>query len=540
MRLPRMTQLTPAQKQVYFYAATDRHVLVQGPPGTGKTLIACLRAQELTSRGWPFVLAMFSRVLVKYSSNVADGGSMPCETVLGWFRKWWHASGLPPHPQSGHVCLQVPWADRQLAREAGARWHRSEWRPWEKRPGVWMVEASSYLAQPQRFSRWRVWHVPPQLPDSQSVDWNAVASHILAHEDALASKCLDIGTFLLDEGQDFPPDFYRTLRQLSAIGQARKVAHPLRCFVLADENQQLTDQNSTLNDIVGALNIAEEDRYQLLDNFRNTREIAELARQFFADVGVLPKLPEESGARPMYLEVSDHAALVGRVRVWLSNNPGKEAGVLTFSESTRASLYSALARGLPASARTVRVQTYSWQSRQVHPPEDLVFDGKDIVTVLNMQSCKGLEFDAVFIADLHDARIGLYGPDRFRMQMFVAVSRARTWVSLVDSGAARGTGGFAEYLPGPEFLERAAAAVGAPRHAGAAVRTIETAGQPALSNGGWEQAVQALDGSGELKVLHDYRAQGGALWVQDAAGVGSLLKPLGFNYAEGRGAWWKK
>lgn len=556
MRLPKIKQLTEEQKRVYLYAPTDKHVLVNGPPGTGKTLIACLRAIELQKKKVPVMLGMFNRVLAKYSSNVADGGDMPSQTVMIWFREWWKHSGLPPHPgTSDLIAIQASFEHNGQMKSAGARFNPNEWRPWGGGKGAWVVAPEVYFANQEAFANWRLWHAPPGVEGkSGSIDWVAVASHILEHEDCIPDTALNLGTLLIDEGQDFPPGFYKTLRQISSLAASRgkRVEHPPRCFVLADENQQIGEENSTLLEIASALKIADENRYLLLDNFRNTKEIAVLAREFFADVGALPRLPSRSSEKPAYIKVGSHSDVVEHIRIWVTNNPGKEVGVLVFDDATRTAMVASIQDVLGRiRGRSITVQTYSWKSRKENKAEDLKFDVPDVVTVLNMQSCKGLEFDAVFVVDLHQAQIGIYGTDRFKMQMFVAVSRGREWVSLVDSGKRAGTGAYYACLPAPEYLDRensggvrssdegvaTGAAPGRPAQNG----TPTTSAVPIASASGrdWEAALSKLSISMGFKI-NDQRTKGGAVWVNGGSELSAALKPLGFGYSEKRNGWWRK
>lgn len=541
MRLPKIRQLTDEQKRVYLYAPADRHVLVQGPPGTGKTLIACLRAVELQKRQVPVVLGMFNNVLMRYSSNAGGDDSIPAKTVYAWFRGWWEASGLPPHSgASERIAIEVPFAEKDSAKEAGARWYKSEWRPWGKKKGVWMVDAEIYFRSPETFVRWPLWHKPPVVDgDINRIDWPEVCGHVLGNDESINSESLNLGVLLIDEGQDFPPGFYRFLRILSALGKTRKVLHPLRCFVLADENQQLTEENSTLDEITGALKICQEDRYILLDNFRNSKEIAELARQFFADVGVMPRLPTRSSEKPVHEICTDRSVVVERVLTWLINNPLREVGVFVFDDNARADITARLTNAVQrVRGRNITVQTYSWASRQINPAKNLIFDASDVVTVLNMQSCKGLEFDAVFIVDSQKASIGLYGPDRYKMQMFVAVSRARNWVSLLESGPTAGYGAYYDILPGEEYLTRENTCVSSE------VGCISADGQLSIIDENsqvidWFEDVSMLAIKLSLPIV-DKRQKGGAVWVTAAYELANLLEPLGFKYKADRGEWWRK
>lgn len=546
MRLPKLRQLTVEQKDVYLYAPTDRHVLVQGPPGTGKTLIACLRAIELQKKDVPVVLGVFNQVLARFSSNVHEGGQLPTQTVYRWFKDWWSSSGLPPHPQCDSILIEVPFADKDAVKALGATWDpEKKWRPWGRKQGAWGVQAETYFSNPEPFHAWRLWHGPPTVDGNHlQIDWKLVADHILEHDEKIRVAALNLGTVLIDEGQDFPRDFYRALWNISAVAASRgsEVEHRPRCFVLADENQQLTNENSTLKDIVEALKISEDCRFQLLDNFRNSREIALLARSFFADVGVLPNLPARKSEKPVFSLVGHVADVSERVKTWLTNNPGKEVGVLVFNEDKRATVFSQLGTALSGvRGRSITVQTYSSKSRKENPSEALLFDAPDVVTVLNMQSCKGLEFDAVFIVDLNEAQIGLYGPDRFKMQMFVATSRGREWVELIDSGRHAGQGSYVSFLPGEDVLERDTA----PRreHRGSAQpgpkSDTTVPGGAVVAADEWQTQIKRIAKEKNLAV-EDLRHKGGAVWVDGGAEMADFLRPLGFSYSDRRGAWWRK
>lgn len=542
MKLPRIRDLTAEQKKVYLYAPTDRHLLVNGPPGTGKTLIAVLRSQELQKRNVPFVLAMYNQVLARYTaSGASDDSATPARTVLSWFRDWWSRSGLPPTHAARSVVLQTEYRDRAAVRDAGACWSPGTWQPWGRRQGVWEVDTATYLEDPARFARWHAWHNPPELGDGNgySIDWSAVRDHVLTHDTLITDEALSIGSLLVDEGQDFPVGFYKTMSLLSSLGKARGVAHPLQCFVLADENQQITEQNSTLDEIASSLRIAPEHRYTLLDNFRNTREIAELARSFFADVGVLPRLPSRVGSVPTLELAARPETCIEAIRIWLSNHPDKEVGVLVFRNERREAVHRELVRVLGGMRnRRIVVQTYSWASRRDHPVGSLVFDHGDVVTVLNLASCKGLEFDAVFVIDPGDTRIGPDGPDRFKMQMFVATSRAREHVAIIDTST-NAAPAFLAYMPDDSVLARTRSgsdtAVARAAQSGGPASRRQKEG-PASSS--WETRLEALAAEHSLSVI-DKRPNGGALWVDTGPQLSEELEALGFVFSLKKNMWWK-
>lgn len=542
MRLPKLRDLTEAQRSVYLYAPKDAHVLVQGPPGTGKTLIGWLRAIGLQKLGQPVALCMFNRVLMKYASNV-DGAKktqLPVTTARQWFLDWWMRAKLPPCAGSGDILVNASYDDRSNVRKAGARWRKDVWRPWDHgKRGAWIVPSEEWSEKAESVAAWPLWQAPPAHPESEEeYDWNAIVDRVIVHSNDIEAEALSLGTLVIDEGQDFAAGFYRFLAILSTIGSYRKVSFPLRCFVLADENQQLTQFNSTLDDIRQGLSITEKCRFSLVDNFRNTRQIAELAAGFHAGVGAIPVMPERSGAMPLFVECSSIAACVKRIVTWIVNHPGKEVGVLVFRDTKRQQMHERLEHEVASiRGRNVTVQSYSWGTRADNPIDNLVFDQGDVVTVLNMQSCKGLEFDAVFIVDLHDSVIATLGADRFRMQMFVGVSRAREWVEILESEAVPSNAPFLKEFPSEEFLVRGLQ-LRRPvtRTVVSNVTPVPVVQPPAAAD--WAAPAEALARKHGF-TFEDLRPNG-CVWVYAPESFSKPMETLGFRYAARREAWWRK
>lgn len=552
MKLPKLRDLTDAQRDVYLYAPNDTHVLVSGPPGTGKTLIACFRALELQKRKVPVTLFMFNRVLAKYASNAGDGNDTPLAvmTMRAWFQNWWHASGLPPRSHGGDILLNAVYEDRLAARQAGALWRKDVWNPWQEKFGTWVVPTEEWAETRERFSAWRASQEPPMRADATSeFDWDAIFSHVVQNFVSLSDASVSPGTVLIDEGQDFSPGFYNFLYLLSGLGMSRNASHPLKCMVLADENQQLTEYNSTLKEIQSCLKIPDSHRFPLRDNFRNTREIAELARQFFADVGAIPDLPSREGEVPALVEFTSMSACVRTIMTWVANHPGKETCILVFKEQKRELLHASIkAEAAKISGRWLTVQSYSWKTRSDNDVDALVFDERDVITVLNMQSCKGLEFDAVFIVDLHDASIASLGADRFRMQMFVAVSRARQWVELLESSKIRENELFLKELPDEQYLRRqhsTATNEVVPNESSTTVGTVATASSTIRSatapvssmSENWRGSALILAKKNGW-AFEDLRPKG-CFWLYAPTDSSAQLGKLGFQYSARRNAWWR-
>jgi DNA helicase IV len=125
---------------------------------------------------------------------------------------------------------------------------------------------------------------PPEI-EKFKYDWKRIEEIFCEQKSEIDS---DI-TILIDEGQDMPPDFYNFMDE-----------HFQKIFVSADENQQLFDTNSTIKDINDRLDIEKDKLFSLSKNYRNTRQIAQLAEKFYCGTAAkIPELPEENGEIPL-------------------------------------------------------------------------------------------------------------------------------------------------------------------------------------------------------------------------------------------------
>ena len=97
---------------------------------------------------------------------------------------------------------------------------------------------------------------------------------------------------VIDEGQDMPREFYSALVGLGFD----------RFFVVADQNQQITEANSSRKDIEDCLAIDADEVFELKQNYRNRYHVARLAREFRTGdpASPPPAIPEAApGAVPL-------------------------------------------------------------------------------------------------------------------------------------------------------------------------------------------------------------------------------------------------
>lgn len=263
----------------------------------------------------------------------------------------------------------------------------------------------------------------PQLPPNKNgwkeIDW-VQASEIIA---ALHPNENESRPFLIiDEGQDMPPEFYQVLANLGFED----------FYVVADQNQQIVPgQNSTRQDIQNSLGIASADVIELQDNYRNMYPTARLAREFYTGdpASPPPELPNRaSNVRPILYEYQ--AERFSKMIEWILKNfdinPSKLYGIITPNNVVRDLYYQALTTNkINLDNGSPRIETY--KNGVNHK---LTFNEGGIM-VINAQSCKGLEFDTVFLADIHLHYFDARNPNQTKRLFYVMVARAKERVIML-------------------------------------------------------------------------------------------------------------
>ena len=232
---------------------------------------------------------------------------------------------------------------------------------------------------------------------------------------------------VIDEGQDMPREFYDALVDLGFD----------RFFVVADQNQQITEANSSRRDIEICLTIKTDDVIELRQNYRNHYRVARLAREFYTGDPASPP-PELPGAAPgavplLYSYEQDNLDAVARGILRLADrDPRQLIGVITPKNTVRERYLNAL-RSVQVSLDNPRppVETYHGGHRAA-----VAFDEGGIL-VINAQSCKGLEFDVVVLADIDEHFVPRRNPDMAKRLFYVMVARARERVFMFMKGGGR-------------------------------------------------------------------------------------------------------
>ena len=249
------------------------------------------------------------------------------------------------------------------------------------------------------------------------IDWASVDSIVAAMPD---NEPRQSPFLVIDEGQDMPREFYNALFGLGFD----------RFFVVADQNQQITEANSSRKDIQDCLDIEIDAVIELKQNYRNQYQVARLARAFYTGdpASPPPELPASSpGAVPvLYVYGDEKRDAVARGILRLADrDPTQLIGVITPNNLVRESYLKAMQSAeVRLDNAKIPIETYHGDNRT-----EVAFEEGGIL-VINAQACKGLEFDTVVLADIDEHWIPRADPDAARRLFYVMVARARERVFM--------------------------------------------------------------------------------------------------------------
>ncbi len=366
---PKNTDLSDEQKIIYS-EHLDKALLITGPPGTGKTVMAIMRAkrmgEEMESKNAKVPLLMKNNTLYEFTEN-----------------------------QTGRdKAIEVKTLEKYLLHKSGLRSERNgrEYKfPWATLLRTIRAKNPQEIVQLNLFPKF----------------------------------------LILDEGQDFPNTLWKIISDIWM--KMKSIDKNFVPSIMADENQSLdVEQNSSIQDIRDGLSTTKcfnsFKEAKLTRNYRNTREIAAFAEKFY--VGNLTEKADSSqcrsGEKPKIIwHRNDYNnRLVERIVNYKKNNPNKTVGIIVANKRSKKPvklLYSEIANYVKLNKleNTIRVQHYLSGSIQT-----LDFDSPNTITVLTKQSCKGLEFDCVFVPRINSLDFDDQG-FAYSRDLYVVFHRAR-------------------------------------------------------------------------------------------------------------------
>ena len=256
---------------------------------------------------------------------------------------------------------------------------------------------------------------PPPQSRPYCFDWTEIWNRLVKADKAVWANRLD--HLVLDEAQDFPKEAFPVLTMIAE-----------NVTVFADEIQRITESNSTIEEIRKMLRL--DSVNELSKNYRNSRPIAELAAEFYAGLRTgVADLPDRAGVKPRVMatgrSVKKEAEIVAR---YAAGRTGQDIGVLFPTTSQQQEFILEIENEIRRRNLKLDVQMYI-SGCDEHSTIDFSTAG---IKIINYQSAKGLEFDAVFLP-----RVDEYGgdprSDGTRMKFYMLTSRARDWLCIMHT-----------------------------------------------------------------------------------------------------------
>jgi superfamily I DNA/RNA helicase len=216
------------------------------------------------------------------------------------------------------------------------------------------------------------------------------------------------------------------------------------------QNQQITEDNSSRQELTNLLGLEAKDVIELKENYRNSHPIGLLSNSFFTDPSSpppnLPSKSKPSLGTPILYEYTNNQDCVRLILREADRDNRNLIGVVVANNGLRVEYVNAL-ETMEINLDNLRpiISTYSSNDGRV-PNINFAHGG---IVVLNDKSIKGLEFDIVFII-IDGFQIYNNDMDTMKKRFYVMSSRAiKKLVLLVSINY---NGGVEEILPDDENI----------------------------------------------------------------------------------------
>lgn len=209
-----------------------------------------------------------------------------------------------------------------------------------------------------------------RAPTISELDWDSIYSDFLP-----LGKLYE--HVVIDEAQDFPIGLIRVLKA---------VANHITCFV--DTNQAIEPGKTDQCEILRQLCI--ESDFELTKNFRNTKEISDVARLFWNGDNDFAHPLFSSGHKPVAHKCTDFDDQTALILNLIEQNLELEIGIIDNNKSEN-KRYESIRDGLKRAGYSVDVQMYKSKS------EHAIDFEQTGVKIVSYGTMKGLEFDMVIL-----------------------------------------------------------------------------------------------------------------------------------------------
>lgn len=371
--LPNIEDLTKTQERVMALPSEGCY-LIAGGPGTGKSVVALFRVKKLQREAKAYHCLVYNTLLNESNQQLAKSTEQ--------------SGGQEKLIEKVNLATYIGWFNNQIYKEIFN----------EKAPRL---------------------NITPVYIDN---DWESIISNIGSYKDNPDNVLPDYSNhyLVIDEGQDMAKGFYESLLLIGFKN----------IFVVADQNQRIGKNNSSLEEICHILNLDEEDVFDLAENHRNTYAIAVLCQHFYTGGSVRPALPLSTmnEERPVlyYYDEQNFDRLINRIFLTATNRPKELIGIIAPNDDICQKYFDKLQE---KNNQGFDINIVFRNSKN----KNVVNFGEGGIVVINHQSCKGLEFDTVFLADINYLRARQADIDGLKKKLYVMTSRAKKKLILLSS-----------------------------------------------------------------------------------------------------------
>ncbi|OBX87196.1 AAA family ATPase [Moraxella nonliquefaciens] len=365
--LPNIEDLTKNQEKIMALPNEGRY-LIAGGPGTGKSVVALFRIKRLQREQKMYHCLVYNKLLNESNQQLADAHDTATTQI--------------------HLATYLDWFNNQIYKKI---FHKTV-------PRINITE--NYIDN----------------------DWDNIILNIKQYKNNPDKTLPDFSNYYLviDEGQDMAKGFYESLLLIGFKN----------IFVVADQNQRIGENNSSLEDICCILNLDEDEEvFDLTDNHRNTHAIAMLCQQFYTGGSVLPDLlsstMNEEAPILYYYDENNFGVLINRIFLTAINKPKELIGIIAPNNAICQRYFNELQQR--NSEGNINIIFRNSQN------ENNINFGEGGIVIINHQACKGLEFDTVFLADINHLRTKKEDIDGLKKKLYVMTSRAKKKLILLSS-----------------------------------------------------------------------------------------------------------
>ncbi|KAF3983934.1 MAG: AAA family ATPase [Methylococcales symbiont of Hymedesmia sp. n. MRB-2018] len=385
-RLPGVEELNKDQDRVLRLPENGQFLIVGGP-GTGKSVVALLRAMKFADNK-NYVFLTYNKVLNSATNRLTQG--LESNTLFAFFNKILRSNCTPIQNKlqqdKDNNQEQLEICNNILSKKYGHDYKKIE-----------------KFLQDNKF------------------EFNAQTTHLI-----------------IDEGQDMSRGYYD---QLMDFGHEN-------FFIVADQNQQITEENSSRQELTDLLGLEVKNVIELTQNYRNSYPIALVAQHFFTDIASpKPNLPASSKSAlgaPILYQYQDFQKCIKFILREADRDPSNLIGVVV-AKNEILEICKKQLKEINIELDNEKPNIQSYQSGQT---VEIDFSKGGIV-ILNDKSIKGLEFDVVFVM-LNGFEIYNNDQDSMRKRLYVMSSRAIKKLIFFQSG----NNNITELLPDESILLR--------------------------------------------------------------------------------------